>query len=219
MNCEALQVNHPIWPLFDLVVRTPRLELRYIDDAIGSELAELAAAGVHDPAFMPFALPWTDVAPPQLQINVMQWYWRCRAELTPTQWHIDLGVFVDGRLAGSTSLEAHDFAVLRTFKTGSWLGREFHGSGIGKEMRAASLHLGFAGLGATEATTAAFADNGPSLGVTASLGYTRLGTVRKLRRGQSTELLTFRMGREQWEGIRRVDFTIDGLEPCLALLT
>ena len=34
------------------------------------------------------------------------------------------------------------FRTLRTFETGSWLGREFQGRGIGKEMRAATL-IGF----------------------------------------------------------------------------
>ncbi len=46
-------------------------------------------------------------------------------------------------------------ATLRTFDTGSWVGRRFQGRGTGTEMRAAALHLMFAGLGAREATTSA----------------------------------------------------------------
>ena len=38
---------HPYWPLFDLVVRTPRLVLRYVDDALAVDLATLAASGIH----------------------------------------------------------------------------------------------------------------------------------------------------------------------------
>ena len=45
-------MTHPVWPLFDLRVHTPKLELRYIDDDLATELAQLASArhprpGVH----------------------------------------------------------------------------------------------------------------------------------------------------------------------------
>src|SRR6187551_2377269 len=144
---------HPIWPLFDLTVTTPRLELRFIDDTLGPELAELAALGIHDPAVMPFGIEWTDVPPPQLQRNSLQWYWNCRATWQPTSWRCEFVVLVDGEVVGSTSLFADQFAALRRFETGSWLGRAHQGKGLGKEMRAATLHLGFAGLGAQLATT------------------------------------------------------------------
>ena len=35
-------MTHPYWPLFDLVVRTPRLELRPPDDSMLVELARCA---------------------------------------------------------------------------------------------------------------------------------------------------------------------------------
>ena len=37
-----------LWPLFDLVVRTPRLELRYPDDDLVYELAALTAEPIHE---------------------------------------------------------------------------------------------------------------------------------------------------------------------------
>ena len=52
-----------LWPLFDLVVRTPRLELRYPDDELAAEIAELTAEPIHDPATMPFSIAWTDGPP------------------------------------------------------------------------------------------------------------------------------------------------------------
>jgi hypothetical protein len=70
-------MTHPIWPLFDLRVVTPRLELRYIDDELATALSTLAARGVHDPGFMPFSIPWTEVEPPLQQRNTMQYYWPC----------------------------------------------------------------------------------------------------------------------------------------------
>lgn len=206
---------HPVWPLFDLRVTTPRLELRTIDDESGVALAELAAHGVHDPTFMPFVVEWTDVAPPQQQRNTLQWYWHGRASWQPHEWRCEFAVFVDGEVVGTTGLMANRFSVLRSFETGSWLGRAHQGRGIGREMREACLHFGFAGLDARWATTSAFWDNGPSLGVTRRLGYEPDGTDRKVRRGEAAESLRFRMSHDHWAStLRRDDIEIHGLDAC-----
>ena len=102
---------HPYWPLFDLEVRTPRLTLRYIDDELGLALVELALGGVHDPDFMPFAMPWTDVEPEVLGRNSFQYWWRCRADITVDSWDINLAVIEDGQVVGATGLGAKDFPV------------------------------------------------------------------------------------------------------------
>jgi RimJ/RimL family protein N-acetyltransferase len=212
-------MTNSLWPLFDLSVTTPRLELRYVDDDLAAQLASLAARGVHDPSLMPFRIPWTDVASPQLERNALQWYWRCRADTSPSNFHLTMAVLVDGEAVGTTSLEATDFAILHQFETGSWLGQEHHGQGIGTEMRIASLQLGFAGLGATLATTSAFHDNGPSLGVTRRLGYTPTGSNRLVRRGQAATTLEFEMTRQHWNThVRRDDIDIHGLDACRPLL-
>ncbi len=52
-----------MWPLFQLRLQTPMLELRLPTDSDLADLASLAAAGVHDPEDQPFAVPWTDAAP------------------------------------------------------------------------------------------------------------------------------------------------------------
>ena len=210
---------HPYWPFFDLHVRTPRLELRPIDDAVGTALAELAARGVHDPERMPFSIEWTDVPPPQLQRNTLQFYWRCRAELSPTSWNLNLAAFVDGELCGTTGLLAQDFPTLRTFETGSWLGRGFQGRGVGTEMRIAALHLGFVGLGARVATTGAFDDNPASLGVTRKLGYEPNGRIDHVRRGVAATSLRFRMDAETFGArLRRDDVELIGVEGCREVL-
>ena len=212
----ALSVH---WPLFDLRINTPRIELRYVDDELAAALAELAAKGIHDPSTMPFSVPWTDVDPPRQQRNTLQWYWRSRAELTPSNWHLPLAVIHDSMVVGTTSVMAHDFSILRAFETGSWLGLEFQGIGIGKEMRRAALHLGFAGLGAEFAHTGAFTDNAASLGVTRSLGYAPEGSRRAVRRGQAADILGFRMDRDTWQRtLAGADITISGVDACLGLL-
>src|SRR5688572_29230329 len=106
---------HPHWPLFDLEVRTPRLTLRYADDALCTELATLAAQGIHDPSTMPFAIPWTDVEPPELERQAFRFWWACRAETSPAQWNLIFATLVGGAVVGSTSLGSSNFAVTRTF--------------------------------------------------------------------------------------------------------
>ncbi|MEI8240824.1 MAG: GNAT family protein [Actinomycetota bacterium] len=210
---------HPIWPLFDLRVSTPLLELRYIDDELATELARLAARGVHPPQFMPFSIPWTDAPAGELERNSMQYYWRSRADTSTTAWAIPLATIVDGRVVGTTSLMANDFPTLRQFETGSWLGLEHQGRGIGKEMRVATLHLGFLGFGAQWATTAAWDDNQPSLGVTNALGYEVQGRRRAKRRDGIGNMIGFEMTRAHFlERLRRDDIHAHGVESCLTLL-
>ncbi len=210
---------HPYWPLFDLEVRTPRLTLRGVDDDMATELAALAARGVHDPSFAPFYVPWTDLEPPELERGVLQFHWRSRAETTPAGWRVPFAVIAGGVVVGSTDLAAEDFLLLRQFETGSWLGREHQGKGLGKELRIATLAVGFLALDAAAATTGAWHDNQPSLGVTRSLGYTPEGSRRARRRETADTLLGFRMSRDHFLAkLHRDDIEIVGDEPVRDLL-
>lgn len=207
-----------IWPLPGLEVTTPRLALRYITDELAAELAVLAARGIHDPATMPFSEPWTDVASPQLERNTLQYFWRCRAEVTPEHWDIPFAVIAGDRAVGVCTVHADNFAQHRTVTTGSWLGRAHQGHGIGKEMRQAALHLIFAGFGARQATTRVWHDNAASLAVTRSLPYTRTGDAVEPRRDRQDLIITFAMSREQWETIRRSDIRLTGVATVAAQL-
>lgn len=203
------------WPLYGLRLRTPRLELRLPDLEDLDALAELSLHGVHDPAEMPFLVPWTERPPAERAPGLMQWHWRQFAEWTPEHWSLNLVTVVDGVVAGTQNIGAQDFAVVREVSTGSWLGQAFHGRGIGTEMRAAVLDLAFAGLAAESAASSAFTDNPASLAVSRKLGYRPDGRFRaqvsgRLRHGQRLVL-----DRAGWEGHRTVPVTIEGLEPCL----
>ncbi len=66
---------HPHWPLFDLAVRTPRIEVRYPDDELLFELAALPADGVHEAAAMPFLHPWTRAPSPELERSALRHWW------------------------------------------------------------------------------------------------------------------------------------------------
>jgi RimJ/RimL family protein N-acetyltransferase len=103
------------WPLFDLEIRTPRLTLRYLDDPLATELVEVARRGVHDPAVMPFTVPWTDLPSPQMEQEAMRFYSRNRAETRPASWTLQFAVIVDRSVIGACDLMASDFAL-----TGLW---------------------------------------------------------------------------------------------------
>ncbi len=207
-----------MWPVAGLRVRTPVLELRPIDTEVGVGLANLAAQGIHDPDFMPFLVPWTDVPSPALQANCLRHFWESWSLFRPEAWRLGFGVFVDDELVGSQGATSRDFPLLRTAETGSWLGQRYQGRGYGKEMRAAILHLLFAGLDAVQATTGAFDDNAPSLGVTRALGYEPNGSHLFARRGERAVEQLFVLPRERWATDRRDDIVIDGLDHrCLAM--
>ncbi len=211
------RVPHPYWPLFDLRVRTPRLELRLPTEAEELRLAALAARGIHPPEAMPFGIPWTDAPSPELERGALQWWWRQRAEWRPQRWWFTGAVFVAGEPVGVQDLWGVEFASLGTVETGSWLGRAHQGQGLGREMRAAILHLAFAGLGAVEALSGAWLDNAASLAVSRQLGYVENGEAWRLRRGRPARHQGLRLERAAWERQRRPDITIEGLEPCRSL--
>lgn len=207
---------HPYWPLFDLVVRTPRLELRLPDEDELVQLATLAGEGIHDPGWQPM-MGWTDQPSPALERGVLHWHWGRRADWRPELWSYNPVAVVDGEVVGTQGMGANDFAKLGVVSTGSWLGRRHQGRGLGKEMRAAILHLAFAGLGAFEAQSGYWHDNDASRRVSESLGYERNGERWMLRRDVRDREIEVRLRREVWEERRRDDIELIGLEPCLEL--
>jgi RimJ/RimL family protein N-acetyltransferase len=206
-----------LWPLAGLRLHTPRLELRLPSDDDLAALARLAARGIHDPGTQPFGVPWTDAAPAERARSVLLHHWRTLGAWTPGNWALHLVVLFDSVVVGTQGVSGRDFAVLREVATGSWLGLEHQGKGIGTEMRAAVLHLAFASLGAVSATSGAFIDNPASLGVSRKLGYAADGTNREVRRGQAAALQRLRIDAETWRRNQAVPVTTDGLEPCLPM--
>jgi RimJ/RimL family protein N-acetyltransferase len=203
------------WPLFDLVVRTRRLELRLPRESEFASFVQLADAGIHDPTTMPFFVPWTDLEPGTRARETAKWLWSHRANWSPDKWTFIAGVFVDGRPVGMQDIAAKHFRAVRSVETGSWLGRAHQGQGIGREMREAILHLAFAGLDAEEALSGAFEDNAASLATSRAVGYEENGEARGQRRDSSGRTVRFRMGRDAWEPRRRDDIDIIGLDACL----
>jgi len=203
------------WPLQGLRLRTPRLELRLPGLAELDALAQLSADGVHDPDWMPFLVPWTDLPPAERARSVMQFHWRTLAGWTPQDWTMQLAVFLDGEVVGTQGLTGQDFAIVGEVSTGSWLGQRYQGQGIGTEMRAAVLDLAFTGLRAESAVSGALAGNAASAGVSRRLGYQPNGLIRaRVRDGWGWEQ-RFALDRDRWRQHRTVPVEIDGLGPCL----
>jgi RimJ/RimL family protein N-acetyltransferase len=205
------------WPLFGLSIETPRLTLRYPTDDGLAALNNLAGRGIHHPDVMPFDIPWTDEPPETRPQHSLQFYWGTRANWKPTNWHITMMVKEGDAVVGVQGMVASDFAVKRQVSTGSWVGQAYQGHGIGKEMRAAILHLAFAGLGAQRATSAAFENNAASLAVSRALGYLENGDDIAAPRGAPMRQIRLLLTRETWEKNRRPDIQIHGLEPCLTM--
>lgn len=204
------------WPLFDLRLRTPRLELRSPTDDDVFALLDLAHAGIHDPDQMPFAVAWTDLESPAFERSFLAYFWGSRASWTPERWRLPLAVLLDGRPVGIQEVQATDFAMLRTVDTGSWLGRAYQGQGIGTEMRAAVLALAFDGLGAEVATSGAIEGNIASHRVSEKLGYELNGEARLAPRGTPVVEHHYRIMRARWDP-GRYPVRIEHLEACRSM--
>ncbi|MGK5737925.1 GNAT family N-acetyltransferase [Micromonospora sp. URMC 103] len=205
------------WPLLGLRLRTERLELRLPGDDDLAALADLAVRGVHRPDERPFLTPWTDLPPRELARRVVQWQWQTRGQWTPQDWTLQLVVFEHGRPVGVQQMRGRDFAVLREVKSASWLGLEHQGRGVGREMRAAMLHLAFAGLDAEYAVTESFADNPAPLAVSKRLGYRPDGISRDVLDGEVRVSERLRLARRDWAVADRPAVTVEGLDACREL--
>jgi RimJ/RimL family protein N-acetyltransferase len=202
------------WPLLDLRLRTPRLELRLptLDDL--DNLADRSLEGVHAPDRMPFGFPWTAAPAAELPRNTIQYSLGELAAWRPDDWHATFAVVHEGETVGVQALRATEFATTREVATGSWLGLAWHGKGIGTEMRAAVLHLAFHGLDAETAVSTAFADNPASLAVSRKLGYWADGVDVRAVQGRRRVSRRLRLTRAEFAC--PVEVEIHGLEACLA---
>ena len=128
------------YPLFDLAVRTPRVELRSATDDLLEQLVPHVTAGVFDPDGPP---PFDDPMSLYDDSPMREWrwlraIWAGRARVEPDEWwRLYFVVLVDGEPVGMQDLTGVSFRRLRTVATFSWLARAHQRVGIGKEMRAA----------------------------------------------------------------------------------
>lgn len=206
---------HP-WPLLDLRLRTPRLELRFPTDDDLLALMKVAREGIHDPTATPFQVTWDELPSPAFERSFLLHWWASRGSWTPGSWTLTLAAIADGRPIGIQDLMARDFSHRRSASTGSWLGQAFQGRGYGTEMRAAVLWLAFERLGALVAESGYIDGNDASARVSEKLGYVRNGERLVAPRGEPLTEHLVRAIPETW---RRdlVPVAIENLEGCLGL--
>jgi RimJ/RimL family protein N-acetyltransferase len=207
------------YPPLNLQVKTPRLVLAGATDDLLEGLIPTVRAGVVDEGSRPFDDPMSLYEDnPAREWGWLRGIWRGRGQADPSRWRLYFVALVDGEPAGMQDLIGVDFAALGTVTTFSWLGPDYRGRGIGKEMRAAVLHLAFAGLGAREASTDAFVDNPASNRVSEALGYEPNGTDWATRGGEAAPLKRWKLTRERWDKTRRSDIELSGVEECKPVL-
>src|SRR5690242_12303977 len=208
------------YPLLDVRVGTPRLELRAATDDLLDELAAVVRAGKMYAEPSPYDDPMSfyETDP---DLRVARWLraiWRRRGAVEPDLWRLYFVVMVDGRPVGEQTLTGVQFATLGTVTTFSWLSSDLRGRGLGREMREAILHLAFDGLGAREAGSDAFVDNHGSNAVSRRLGYQPNGFDWATRRGEPAQLNRWRLSRDTWEPRRRDDIKLHNVAACHTFL-
>lgn len=207
---------HP-WPLFDLRLRTPRLELRLPTDEDLLALVALARRGVHDLPRSPFLVPWDEPGSPAFERQFLLHWWGRRAAWSPTSWNLGLVAVADGAPVGMQDLQGSNFGRTRTVATGSWLGLEHQRQGYGTEMRAAVLWLAFEELGAAVAESGYLEGNAASARVSGKLGY-RPNGERLIDAEPGTERVErlVRVTQETW--VRDlVPVVVEGMDACRGL--
>ena len=207
---------HDVYPVLGLTITAGSLELRGLSDDDIAALGALAQRGVHAPERMPFYHPWTDAPSAEIPLGMAQYHWSQRARFSPAAWSLELGVWVDGELVGCQGFGTTDYLVTRTGETGSWLGIEHQGRGIGTRMRQAICAFAFDHLKAAEITSGAFLDNPASIAVSHKVGYIDNGISRKKRRDAVAEHLALRLTPETF--VRGEPITVEGLEPVRRLI-
>ena len=203
----------------DLSIRTPRLTLLGATDELLTQLLPAVRAGVVSVDEAPFDDPMSLYADnPERELRWIRSIWNGRALVSADFWRLYFVVVVEGRVVGMQDLIGLNFERFGTVTSFSWLAPEARRSGIGFEMRAAILHLAFAGMNASEAESEAFRDNAASNRVSEKLGYETNGVSWASRRGDNAQLQRWRLTRESWQEHKRDDIELSGVEATLAAL-
>ena len=202
------------WPMFDIRLTTPDLELRHLREA---DLGSLAAIFPQDVELDPSSTTYDGLdSTGNRRVGVYQTYWRGRAGWRPESWALSFGVFRDGELVGYQGLEGDDFSTLRTVDSSSFLTGAVRGRGLGKQMRAAVLTLAFGPLSVRFAITSAWSDNHASLGVSRALGYVDNGVTADRRDDVAGEMAHLRLTSERWTNSGwPQQVTVSGVEECM----
>jgi RimJ/RimL family protein N-acetyltransferase len=188
----------PIQPIrrladLDLVVRTPRLELRPIAERDADDIWPW----VSDPEF-PRMMSWAAHRERTETVEFLRAMQVARAEDRSIVW----GIVIDGHVQGSIGLhdlvwQARAWRMDRA-ELGYWVATPRWGQGVASEAARAVVDFGFAALGLHKITVGCFAENDASRRVIEKTGFRFIG-IRKEH--------CFRDGR--WWDHRDYELTVD----------
>lgn len=208
-----------LYPPLNLRISTPLLELHGATDDLLAQLLPVVRAGVAGSPPFPFDDPMSLYDDnPVRERRWLQAIWRGRGTVRPDSWRLYFAVMVEGQAVGMQDLLGREFDSFRTVSTFSWLAPDVRHRGLGREMRAAVLHLAFEGFGASEATSEAFFDNVASNRVSEVMGYQPDGSDWATRRGEAAVLKRWRLTRDAWAVNRRSDIELSGVDECKPVL-
>lgn len=207
------------WPLFALVLETPRLRLQLPREPDLVALAR-AARAVQPNDQLPFQLPFMYAPSPHMERALLQRYWRTLAHWRQDSWHLILAIYLDGEPIGVQELWATDYHVTRSVGAGGWLALAHQGRGLGREAFAGALALAFDRLGADELHVEYLDGNCAAEAVCNRLGMSPNGQ-RFVQRDSAARRLEHRrrLSRAMWlDLLSRPKITVRGLEACEPLL-
>ena len=208
MTSASLASAPPPYESDPLIVRGPRLSLRYAVAGDAAALFELAA----DPAVTRFFSwgPDTRIEQPSAYIASLP----ARREAGDL---LDFLIVDPG--AGPVGVTGLSEVVRRDRRAtvGSWLGQRWWGAGVNFEAKAMITALAFERLGYDRLTAWANTRNGRSQRALERIGFRREGVLRAWHRhGDAVhDVVIFSLLREDWErtALRAVDVTVTGTPP------
>lgn len=191
-----------------MVIRGPRLTLRYPRPADAERIYELAS----DPEVVRHLSwgPYTAIDEPRA------WIADAPRRREAGEWLEFVVTGEDDLPIGVTSLTD---PVLRDGRVtiGTWLGREYWGSGANAESKALLLALAFERLGFNRVTALASPENPRSLAALERLGFTAEGVLAAwhVHRGGARDVAILRLLHDEWRRgpLAGIDAKIEGEPP------
>ncbi len=197
--------------LYEITIKTPKLELRLPNSSDAEELAQVLTNGIqkeNEPHFMEENLYGKSVEDNTKWLR--EFIGKSIKEWNKEDWHIPFAVFYKGKVIGLVTMFSHNFPITQGYGISYWIGLQYQGHGLGTEAFQALLFFGFVGLGAQEAYAGAYSDNIPSLHLMEKLGFVFNGEYWMARQGKAIKDRRMRLPKENW--IKPTNINIGGLE-------